>query len=132
MNNKTDLLLEPLFVKAASWFLANAAAFAGAVVSLAFVGQLTARGRAMAVTVGALTSIFVAPAINDGLLLWWADMPATFGKLIAFFVALSSMGALPKVLKAIDKVAGDPFGLLLKIAPRPSPEPPATEKGDAQ
>lgn len=106
----------------AAWLLTWAPAFGGSVVSLAFVAQLSTKGRVMTVLVGTLTAVFLAPALIDALALFWPNMPATFGRALKFLVSLSAMGALPPLLTWIKGVAGDPLGLVHKF--RADKDPP--------
>lgn len=116
-----DLMSEPYLVKAATWFIAQAPAFAGAVVSLAFIGELSQKGRTMAVVVGALTAMFLGPAVIDTVRMLWPAMPGTFGRALMFLMSLSAMGGLPRLLKLMDRFWGDPLGLLERLRPKATP-----------
>ena len=98
--------------------------FAGAVLSLAFVENLTIRGRVVCVAVGLGTAVYLGPAfaaIAD--LVWPGDMPIRVQRGIEFLTALSAMGCLPPLLAYIKRVAGDPLSLLkVRIGP---PAPPS-------
>lgn len=97
--------------------------FAGAVLSLAFVENLTIRGRIVAVAVGLGTAMYLGPALAAVAdLVWPGEMPIRVQRGIEFLTALSAMGCLPPLLAWIKRVAGDPLSLLkVRIGP---PAPP--------
>lgn len=125
-----DLMSDPGLAKAAAWVISQAPAFAGAVVSLAFIGELSQRGRMMAVVVGACTAMFLGPALIDTVRLFWADMPETFGRAMMFLLSLSAMGGLPKLLTFVDQFWGDPLGLLDRLRGKTTPAGDDTPKPD--
>lgn len=112
-------LTEPALASALAKVAAFAPGFAGAVLSLAFVETLTIRGRIVAVLVGLLSAMFLAPAICSLLDLFWpGDLPGTVSKAILFLTGLCAMGCLPKLLRWLEKLAGDPLSLLkVKVGP---------------
>lgn len=114
-----DPLNEPAIAGALAKLAALAPGFAGAVFSLAFVETLTRRGRFVAVLAGLLSSIFIAPAFcSIGDLFWPGDLPSSVTKAILFLTGLAAMGCLPKLLKWLEKLAGDPLSLLkVKVGP---------------
>lgn len=112
-------LNEPAIASALAKLAAFAPGFAGAVLSLAFVETLTIRGRIVAVLVGLLSAMFLAPAICSLLDLFWpGDLPMTVTNAILFLTGLCAMGCLPKLLSWLEKLAGDPLSLLkVKVGP---------------
>lgn len=101
--------LAALLAKAATF----APGFAGAVLSLAFVEKLTMRGRMVTVLVGIAAAAFLAPALADGVDLFWpGDMPRSVRSAIQFVVGLCAMGCIPPLLGYLKKVASDPFSLV--------------------
>lgn len=108
-----NLHLDPGIAAAVAKAAAFAPGFAGAVVSLAFVGQLTARGRILAVGVGFISAAFMGPglaALAD--LAWPGVLPEEVRGTIIFFVGLCAMGCLPKLLEWAKRKAGDPLSLM--------------------
>lgn len=104
---------EPFVVAAFTKLGSVLPGFAGAVLSLAFVEALTARGRVVAVVVGLCAAMWVAPGLADAVdLAWPGVMPATVRSAIQFLVGLCAMGCLPPLLAWLKKVAGDPLSLL--------------------
>jgi len=114
-----DPLNEPAIAGALAKLAAFAPGFAGAVFSLAFVETLTRRGRVVAVVAGLLSSMFIAPALCALCDLFWpGDLPTSVGGAILFLTGLCAMGCLPKLLKWLEKLAGDPLSLLkVKVGP---------------
>lgn len=104
--------------------VAFAPGFAGAVLSLAFVEQLTIRGRIVAVLVGLASAMFLAPGLVDAVdLIWPGQIPATVARMVQFLVSISAMGVLPPLLGWLKKVAGDPLSLLkVRFGPAASGE----------
>lgn len=95
--------------------------FAGAVVSLAFVERLTARGRVLTVLVGLATAAFVAPALSEGAdLIWPGAMPAAVSGCIMFLTGLCAMGCIPPLLGWAKRKAGDPLSLMKTGGPQGS------------
>ncbi|WKL57225.1 hypothetical protein Q1W73_16405 [Asticcacaulis sp. ZE23SCel15] len=126
MTDKS-FLSEPWIAKSLTVAGAHAAAFAGAVMSLAFVGQLSVWGRVVAVCVGFVTAVFVAPALSVvvGHLFFDGAMPDEVRSGIMFLLSLSAMTILPPLLAFLKKLAGDPLGVLSALLPRgPSPSGP--------
>lgn len=93
--------------------------FAGAVLALAFLEKLTARGRIVAVAVGLASASFLGPALSALADLFWPGvMPASVDGAIKFLAGLLGMGCLPPFLGWMRKVAGDPLNLLkIQIGP---------------
>lgn len=120
---------EPQIAAALKALAPYAPGFAGAVLSLAFVEQLTLRGKAVCVAVGLASAMFAAPALSDlADLVWPGAMPRSVRSGIEFIVALCAMGCLPPLLAWLRKVAGDPFSLL-KVRIGPFSAPAGGEKG---
>lgn len=114
---------DPPLAAAAAKLLTFAPGFAGAVLSLAFVENLTLRGRVVTVVVGLAAAAFIAPAASDLADLAWPDaMPPSIRSAIQFLVALCAMGCIPPLLGWLRKVAGDPLSLL-KVRFGPQGEP---------
>jgi|GEM_PF-7046329 len=115
-----DILSEPWVIKVGAAVTAHAAAFAGAVMSLAFVGQLSLRGRVVAVLVGFVTAVFGSPFISGIVnhLIFGGQMADEIRSSIMFFTSLSAMTVLPPLLKWAQRVAGDPLGVLSSLLPR--------------
>lgn len=87
--------------------------FAGAVMALAFLERLTARGRMVAVVVGLGAASFLGPALGDLVDLFWpGTMPKSIGGAVMFLTGLGAMGVLPPFLGWLKRVAGDPLNLL--------------------
>ena len=113
----------PPLAAAAAKLLTFAPGFAGAVLSLAFVEALTARGRVVAVLVGLASAAFISPALADGADLFWPGaMPESVRSMIQFVIALCAMGCIPPLLGWLRKIAGDPLSLL-KVRFGPQGEP---------
>lgn len=110
---------EPQMAALAAKAWALAPGFAGAVLSLAFVEALTVKGRVLAVLVGLLSAIFLAPAIAAGLdLVWPGPLPEVVARGVLFLTALCAMGTLPPLLGSLKRVAGDPLSLLkVRVGP---------------
>lgn len=110
---------EPQVTAALAKLASFAPGFAGAVLSLAFVENLSVRGRVVCVAVGLACAAFIAPAAADMLALAWPGaMPNSVRSAIQFLVALSGMGLIPPLLAWLKKVAGDPLSLLkVRIGP---------------
>lgn len=107
-------LSEPAVAAAVAKAAAFAPGFAGAVLSLAFVEDLTRRGRAVAVVVGLVSAMFLAPAVCEILDLFWPGegIPGAIRSAVLFLTGLCAMGCLPKLLGWLQKIAGDPLSLL--------------------
>ena len=92
---------------------AFAPGFAGAVLSLAFVEALSRRGRILAVLVGCLSAMFLAPALCEIADLFWPEaLPSAIRAAILFLTGLCAMGCLPQLLRWLQRLAGDPLSLL--------------------
>lgn len=104
---------EPQIAAALAQLASFTPGFAGAVLSLAFVENLTMRGRALTVSVGVAAAAFLAPALADAAdLLWPGDMPRSVRSAIQFLVALCAMGCFPPLLAFLKRLAGDPLSLI--------------------
>ena len=110
---------EPQLAAFVAKAVAFAPGFAGAVLSLAFVENLTVRGRVVAVLVGLAAALFLAPAIAAGLgLIWPGALPAEVDRAVLFLTAISAMGVLPPLLGWLRRLAGDPLSLLkVRVGP---------------
>lgn len=110
---------EPQVAAVMAKFATFAPGFAGAVLSLAFVDRLSARGRFLTVVVGLACAAFVAPALADVAGLFWpGEMPRSVKGAIEFLTALCAMGCIPPLLDWLRRVAGDPLSLLkVRIGP---------------
>ncbi|MDP2214992.1 hypothetical protein [Phenylobacterium sp.] len=109
-----DNVGEPAIAAALAKLASIGPGFAGAVVSLAWVEDLTVRGRGVAVMVGLVSAIFLGPAICDLVDLFWPGegLPAGARTGALFMTGLCAMGCLPKLLDWLKRVAGDPLSLL--------------------
>lgn len=112
---------------------AHAAAFAGAVLSLAFVGQLSVRGRVVAVIVGFVTAVFGAPLISATInhMIWGNKMPDEVRSGIMFFTSLSAMTILPPLFKFLARAAADPINVFASLLPRGPARGPENGEGGA-
>ncbi len=96
-------------------------------MSLAFVGQLSVKGRVVAVIVGFVTAVFVAPFLSllIGHMFFDKAIPDEMRSGIMYLLSLFAMTILPPLLKFAQKLAGDPLGVLSALLPRgPSPSGP--------
>jgi hypothetical protein len=109
-----DNVGEPAITAALAKLASIGPGFAGAVVSLAWVEDLTVRGRVMAVVVGLVSAIFLGPAICELVDLFWPGegLPPGARTGALFMTGLCAMGCLPKLLDWLKRVAGDPLSLL--------------------
>lgn len=130
---KESVFQDPAFLKVVTVIGSHIPSFAGSVVSLAFVRELNTWGRIGAVFVGVTTAVYLAPALIEILSHFvWHGMPPKVGDGVKFLVGLCAMGALPKLIKYVERVSGNPTGLLAKLAaPEPAPPPPPAEEGAA-
>jgi len=108
-----NLPAEPQLAAAVAKLATFAPGFAGAVLSLAFVEALSRRGRVLAVVVGCLSAMFLAPALSEIADLFWpGTLPPAVRAAILFLTGLCAMGCLPQLLRWLQRVAGDPLSLL--------------------
>lgn len=90
--------------------------FAGAVISLAFVRDLTRTQAALAVFVGLVTAVAVTPMIAE-----WTGLKSTgVENGVAFVIGLTAMSALPAARSAVRNRIGSLGG-----------KPSASDPGDA-
>lgn len=112
---------DPGVTAAVGKLVAFAPGFAGAVVSLAFVEKLTARGRVLTVMVGLATAAFVGPALSAGAdLIWPGVLPEAVSSCIMFLTGLCAMGCIPPLLGWAKRKAGDPLSLMKAGGPQGS------------
>lgn len=109
-----DNVGEPAIAAALAKLASFGPGFAGAVVSLAWVEDLTVRGRVIAVVVGLTSAIFLGPLFCEIVDLFWPGegLPPGARTGVLFMTGLCAMGCLPKLLDWLKRLAGDPLSLL--------------------
>lgn len=85
-------------------FVAMVAGFAGGVVSLSFVKELTARQAIMAVLTGAITAAYGTPAVVH----YFGSGVQSYENGIAFVIGLTAMNIIPGLLKLSEIFKRDP------------------------
>lgn len=98
----------PFEVVAGLKFATLIAGFAGGVVSLSFVAQLTRTQAVAAVITGALSAAYLTPVLTH-----YYSIPVALENGIGFFIGLTAMNLLPGVIALSERWRKDP-----KIPPK--------------
>jgi Na+/proline symporter len=88
------------------------AGFAGAVVSLSFVKQLSKKQMILSVLVGSVTATYLT-----SFLLAWLDLGQAAQNGAAFIIGLTAMNIIPGILKLTEWLCQDPVALVLEHLP---------------
>lgn len=88
-------------------FAAILAGFAGGVVSLSFVKELTARQAMLAVFTGTVTANYLTPVVVDHF-----DVLRLYENPAAFVIGLTAMNIIPGLLKLSEAFKRDPRSFL--------------------
>lgn len=119
MTEPDDRLAIAIAAVKAAW--PHVASFMGSVLALAFIGELTFRGRLVAVATGFFAATFLGPVANAAATHFAPFLPAQIvAPGLNFLLALCAMAVIPPGLKAIQARAGDPAWVdaLLKKVPQ--------------